>query len=498
MRPRWETSSVIAIVGVWLALACIRLDLPGLQFDEVGYAVALYPNEADAARSLTERLMLMPYMGALMGWVYRIWFAILPVTPWTARLPMVLLSALTLLLIYRTLHRILPTKAALAVLVLAASDPGYLLTSRHDWGPVVLQRLCFWSALAVLAGGVTTRRALAAGVFCGVGLFDKLSFHWLIVATVLTALALYRERLTIRPAVVGLAGFLMGSLPVWLYRLAGHRSDPVQFESSWQAVTEKLTIIGNALTGRPLNGWIAHSYLEPEVIEQFAPGAWFGLADLAGSALWIVWIATAVLLLIQPDRHKRLAVASLLFCGLVAVQMIAIQGAGYLHHWALVAPIPLIAIGLLAAGRTKFRWLVLAVLFVNLLSIARQYAEIIHYGGRPTWSEAVYDLSAQLQQRAPEQVIVIDWGIEFQLRLLSEGKLNTRGVYRDEDLRHWLSAPGDRLFVAFATGASDLFESAQPRLESAAADMGLQIEPIAVIHDQQGRPIYQLSQAPSQ
>ena len=491
---------VVVLIAGWVALACVRLDLPGLQFDEVGYAVALYPNEADAARSLTERMMLMPYMGALKAWVYGVWFAVLPVTPWTARLPMVLSSAFTLVLIYGTLRRILPAKPALAVLALAASDPVYLLTSRHDWGPVVLQRLCFWSALAVLSGGVTTRRALAAGAFCGVGLFDKLSFHWLIVAAVLTALIMYRERLALRTAVVGLAGFLVGSFPVWLYRLAGHRSDPVQLESSWQALTGKLTIIGNALTGRPLNGWISHSYLEPEVIDRFAPSAWFGLADLAGSALWIVWIAAALLLLWGKNQHRRFALASLLFCGLVAIQMIAVQGAGYLHHWALVAPIPLLGLGVLLVGATKQRWLAptafAVLLTANGLCIARQYAEIIGYGGRPTWSEAIYELAVALEKRSPEQVLVLDWGIEFQLRLLSEGKLKTRGVYTDEDLRHWLIAPGERVFVAFAAGLPDLFEGAQPRLESVAADLGVRIEPVQVIADRQGRPIYQLSRVP--
>ena len=67
MGMRREDLAAAGILAVWLMVACVRLDLPGLQFDEVLYAAWLHP---DQPAGWVDRLMLMPYMGALKAWIY--------------------------------------------------------------------------------------------------------------------------------------------------------------------------------------------------------------------------------------------------------------------------------------------------------------------------------------------------------------------------------------------------------------------------------------------
>ncbi len=134
-----------------------------------------------------------------------------------------------------------------------------------------------------------------------------------------------------------------------------------------------------------------------------------------------------------------------------------------------------------------------AMLAAQSLALARQYKEISDYGGRPSWSEAIYPLAELLRERAPERVLALDWGVDLPLRLLAEGRLPVRGVYTDEDLRNWLLSNEDRLFVAYAPGVPDLFDGAQPSLERMAAELGLTLSIEARVQDRQGRVIYVVS-----
>lgn len=486
--------------------ACYRLDLPGLQYDEVLFAAWLYPGEQEST-TWVERLMLMPYMGALKPWIYALWLPLAGHAAWAVRLPMILVSAATLGLIYRTVSRFVEPGPALALLALVAGDALYLLTSRYDWGPVVLQRFCFWGALAVLTGGVSARRAFLAGLLSGLGLFDKLSLHWLLVAGAAAALAFYprqlRERLRTATLGAGVVGFLIGSLPLWIYRFSGHGQGAVSLESDGGPIGAKLSLARNALAGRPLNGWIAHSHLEPEILNNFRPPGWLAFAERwAGDWLlllaMVAFVATVVLLL-KGDRTACLAAAGALFCGLAGAQMFVISGAGYLHHWALAAPVPQLAIGLAGAALWERRvgraWLIAAfasMLAAQALAVGRQYTEIVDYGGRPSWSEAIYPLADQLQRQAPPQILVLDWGIETQLRLLSGGELATRSVFGDADITHWLQQPGGRVFVAYAKGAPDLFPGAAADLERLATNLGVELEASASVEDRQGRSIYRI------
>ena len=512
MEGRGQDWAAAGVIGLWVVIAAWRLDRPGLQYDEALFAVLLYPSEQAAQASWTERLMLTPYMGALKAWIHALWLPLAGGAAWAVRLPMIVLAAATLGLIHGVARRFASPGAALALLALAAADPVYLLTSRYDWGPVVLQRLCLWGALSLLLGRPSTPRAAWAGLLAGIGLFDKLSFHWLIVAAVGAAAAVYGRDLRAllrRSVMAGLAGgFALGSLPVWLYRFAGGRTEAVPLERDGTAIAGKLSILRNAISGEPLNGWIAHSYLEPE-IQALGPPGWLAAADwAAGGWLWWTAVAAAIVapaLLLRggggrPARFAKAAVAALILCGLAAAQMMAVQGAGYLHHWALVAPLPQLAVGcvglaLWERGRGR-GWLIglfASVLGFQGLALARQYHEIFTYGGRPTWSEAIDPLADALLRAEPEHVVILDWGVETPLRLLSAGRLPTLAVSRQEDLRHWLTAPGDRLYVAYREGVADLFEGARPRFERQAAELGLTVEDVERVRDRQGREIFVIS-----
>src|SRR5207253_3498377 len=63
-------------------------------------------------------------------------------------------------------------------------------------------------------------------------------------------------------------------------------------------------------------------------------------------------------------------------------------------------------------------------------------------GGTAQWSDAVFTLSAYLQQKYPDREIkILDWGLQNNLYVLSDGKIRSRELYggaSDEVSSRWM------------------------------------------------------------
>jgi 4-amino-4-deoxy-L-arabinose transferase-like glycosyltransferase len=200
----WEKFLIVWSLVTFLALGCIWIEYPGLHYDETLFVFASYPRIPGGSlfqidlfgRPFT--FMLMPYLGGLKGWIYRVILEVVPASALTARLPMLLLGALTIFLLYRLTRRTLGAVAALVAAWLTATDPTYLFTTRLDWGPVVIQRLCLVLGCFFVVRWHQERKdrfSFAAFFVFGVALFDKISFHWLLVGLTVGALAAFPREL---------------------------------------------------------------------------------------------------------------------------------------------------------------------------------------------------------------------------------------------------------------------------------------------------------------
>jgi 4-amino-4-deoxy-L-arabinose transferase-like glycosyltransferase len=135
-------------VCIFIILAAYRIQLPGLYYDEVNFVNAAQgapDNTFIYAKLGPIPLLIMPYLGALKAWIYAPIFYLFKVSPLTIRLPVILLAAVTLLILYRAVRHTIGALWDAIVVSIMAVDPANLFLSRLDWGPTVLMH--FFQAL---------------------------------------------------------------------------------------------------------------------------------------------------------------------------------------------------------------------------------------------------------------------------------------------------------------------------------------------------------------
>jgi hypothetical protein len=134
----------IAAACVFIVVASYKIALPGLYFDEMIFADAAQ-GSLDTARVHMHvgsvPLLIMPYIGALKAWIYIPIFRLLGVSALTTRLPVILIAAATLLILFGAMRPTLGGTWAAIVVWLLALDPANIFPSRLDWGPTLLMHL---------------------------------------------------------------------------------------------------------------------------------------------------------------------------------------------------------------------------------------------------------------------------------------------------------------------------------------------------------------------
>jgi hypothetical protein len=191
--------SALAIVLLYIGLASISLSHPGLHYDEMLFVNAALGGLdgsfiAYAVHGIP--LMLMPYIGAVKSFVYAPIFLLMGVSPASVRLPGILLTALSLLLLYASCRRATGKSGlALGILAVLATSPSLIAFTRFDVGPNVLELLLKAVLLALLFVFIDSRNgwcAAAMALTACLGVYNKLNFIWMING-LLVAVLVYRQ-----------------------------------------------------------------------------------------------------------------------------------------------------------------------------------------------------------------------------------------------------------------------------------------------------------------
>ena len=268
-----------------------------------------------------------------------------------------------------------------------------------------------------------------------------------------------------------------------------------------------------------LNGMSLFGYLvspedrgEPK-IPRSAPGLFaVNLRSRLGEHLASLGDYAALLsLLAVPLWWKsRPAWFALIFCAVTWLMMAITKGAGLsAHHAVLLWPFPqlFIAIALAAIPWRPVTALAAAAIVVSNFLVINQYLlQIERDGPGPTFTDAIYGLSAALAQDdakagGPETIYVTDWGMQNTLGLLQKGhlKLETaEGDFLSDDLGepqrdHIKHMAADRaaLFIGHAPG-QEAFPGSRQRVIQAAENAGLHKQIIQTIADSNGRPTFEI------
>jgi 4-amino-4-deoxy-L-arabinose transferase-like glycosyltransferase len=411
-------------------------------------------------------LMVIPYIGALKSWMMKAVIGVFGPSVVAIRLPGVTLGTVTIYLFSLLLRRICGREAALVGTALLATDPVFGMTTKWDWGPVVLQHLLLVGALYQVAAFVDTRRPGRlglAGVLLGLAVWDKAVFVWMLGGLVVSTVVVLRRRLMpfLKPLYLAMAlgGFLLGASPLVVYNL---RNDWVTFRSnsklSADDVAGKARLLWSTLEGASMSGVVARAAGDgPEravessderAVTKFAKltgeprSTWQGylfLAGLASGSVVAVWGGVWMLV-------SWLAMA------------LTVGAGGGVHHVVLLWPLPqmVIAAGIASTLMVKHPvWRM--VMVVGAMGVAAQGIAVslthrsdeVRFGTQVAWSDALHVLPQAIGATERKRVCVADWGFYDSLKLMGGGRIELCQVNATEQANEALAAmrSGNTVFV---------------------------------------------------
>lgn len=547
MERKYAAAVVAIILAAYLFFGLPWISLPGSDADELLFIAVWYRDSpisfhVDRVRiaDITIVTMVGAYNGALKGWLWSLFFAA-GRSPYTVRIPAVLLGGATLVLFYVWARRFYPRPAVLVALLLAASDPVYIITARIDSGPVVLQRLLLVAAILLGTSWLLDQarparslmRLAASGLCLGLALWDKATFSWCLMALAATLLILFpREilrRLRPLPAAVFLLGFCLGTLPLLAYNLHTEDRGTREFShlESFDANTWKLKWANFLLT---LNGRYMYGTMGGELIDRGEVATVHDASQRFLDALgWFApergtfmpWVLAATLLAggAAVWRRQRAVLFPLVLSLAHWAAVFLTRGAGGPHHTTLIYPFPHLAIA--AAGvwlwqatprlpeiaaavvRRTLAVALAAVVAAQVGYDARQLSAFRQVRGTGIWTDAIYDIAAYFNGNRPDLVVNMDWGFGAPLLLLTDGRVAQTDFYATvafakgddysgqvEELLPLLSRP-NTLFLSH-TEPFVCFPSVKTVFERALAKAGKRVRRVRMFYQGTGEAVAQL------
>jgi 4-amino-4-deoxy-L-arabinose transferase-like glycosyltransferase len=437
---RWFFIAVpVLIVLSYVLIASYMLRSPGVQYDE-----ALYVNGAlggvDQTTFITKTfhgipVLLMPYIGALKAYLYYPVFALFGVNPISMRLPQILITAGSLFLLYRLLIGQVGRRFSILILALTAFDASFIIFTRLDNGPVVLDLFLKLLGLYCLLRFFNDRRLVWLVAFWAsllAGVFNKLNFIWYVNAFVGASILLYGQRYwraasrdqRLKTLVVSVVGYVL-AVSYYLYiTIAYHLGGSLGFVG-WKLLYDNFSTL--------------------------VDGSWFYNYALSSNSLgtrsvfWaIILIITSGAVLAWTHRHepKKNSLLFLRFYAFIGLFFILLLGqivmtlkatAGW-HYFSLYPFVGILVVLSLkiVAHHTVVACKELQSAAILLVAAAFCSYQLFIYGSyaraydrapfNTIWSSAIYQLSDFAKsQRAP--FVSLDWGTQTQL-LGFDGKPN--------------------------------------------------------------------------
>jgi hypothetical protein len=441
----------MALYSLWAGL--LIWQNPGLQYDEAllvlgsvhmrhSHTELTLPHDPDTWVSVPRRqipLMTARYVGAVKEYLCLPIFALFGTDAEVLRIVSALLGILGLWGLARLISEQVSPIAGASVACVLAMNPAYIDMTVFDNGTVSI----WMGAMGLLALASnrylrlkTAQAAFWLGAAAGFGIWARANFLWLIGAIAIAAIVVLRGRISapLSHWASGVIGCLVGGAPFLIYQIVSRGGTWQTFDllSSNASLSRRLAL-RIVLLGEALLADREHRAM------------WSGPA----MPVWQRWLTLGVVLaaclvcLIAAGawdrayaRWARGATLSMLFLAaiLFATRMPIAE-----HH--LVALVPIAAVIVVLASLVLWRnrvgrAIVAGVGVLYLCAALYWQVSTIHglwkTGGVGPWSDAVFELSQYLQQSYPRQEIkILDWGLQNNLYVLSDGAIKSREIYGD-------------------------------------------------------------------
>lgn len=525
---------VLAPVVLFLLLASVALDRPGLHYDEAleaglpaaqllgGQPVRALNDAALHVGGLALPLMVQNHIGAAQ--VYAALPFVLLGGPRASALRAMTVAggALTIVAVYLFVAQVYGRLAAFYSSAWLALFASFVFWSRQG---VFVTSLAPCFAMCALAFGAYAGRTwrpwafALAGLCAGLAIYSKLSALWLVNGLIVWGLLaagrrlphLLREwwALRRRALLAGLAGLLLGVWPLVLYNLLSGFATLRVVETSAGG-----TFLG-ANNADVLGNLVVRLGQAADVVRSgdhlwYLGGAFPNQIALASVLVALALLAAAVL------RERGRGWRALLLVPFVALLTIAQScytiSALWPTHFAIAAPLPAMIFGIAVgrahawtdraggAARPAARWLVVLLaalaLSAQALTSLRYLGATTASGGLSFHSSAIYDVSRFLEGQ-PEHLVALDWGIAAPIEYLNGGRTPVEEFYGYEQT----APPGfgqalrerfgrDELYITHAAH-QEAFQRRDAFLR-AVADAGMWADPINVSVRADGWPMLEV------
>lgn len=500
------------LIFVYIILSAIKLDYPGFQYDEL-----LFGNAASGGFDRTFiykqiygfPLMLMPYIGALKAYFYYPIFLVFNPSYASVRLPMILLSAASLWLIYKFVSKAADFPTAVLSLLFLVADSGFISLTRTDVGPVAIGLFFRSLALLYFFKFIENRRSknlIIIGAALLLGFYDKLNFVWFIVAFLIAAAIFYggvfvnfSQLLKAKSTKIIAAAFasVFGILIVFVLHLG------IFNEVSFIPDGHHLYTICDLSLGLA-NGSMFYEYLIGDWTE-FRQFGWL---------VWLIIFGGSILAIRQPKSNiKTFHFFNLVILLLTFIQIALTDKANAPWHVFMLQP----AMAILTASSLVFAGSMLFKLdemrrraFVSVAALAIfavqffTYTTYISKYEQPyrnfMWSKKIDELYV-FSQSVPNRFVSLDWGFHTQLLTLGHqpGKYYELAFPLNEPLtpekRQQIGTdflnPDDDYFFLLHNESDTLFKPARSRFFEIIEQAGLRAEMIKTF-DEADKPLYEV------
>jgi hypothetical protein len=423
--------------------------------------------------------MTVRYVGAIKEYLCLPLFALFGPGAVVIRVVSALLGALGIWGIARLLAEHVSLPAAAGVTAVLALNPSYVDLTVFDNGTVSIWMGALGVLCMALARYLRLQTAAAAfwlGASMGLGVWARANFLWMLLAMFAAAVVVLGRRIfaPLSHWAALISGGIVGGAPFLLYQV-------ISRGGTWQALD--MFHADQPLAERLLVRLVMFG--ETLLSDREHRAMWNGPSTPAWQ-LWLfpsVVLAACVVCLAARCRPVWARAAAICFLVLGAFLFFSKMIVSEHHLIVLVPPAALVTVlaCCIVARHPAGRAIAGALAAVYLGSaISSQVAAIgglAKSGGIGQWSDGVYALSDYLQRHYPDREIkILDWGLENNLYVLSDGEIRGREIYGDvtsaSDPR-WtgeirrggvflMNGPANRQFPAASQGFLEALAAARP------------------------------------
>jgi dolichyl-phosphate-mannose-protein mannosyltransferase len=508
----------VVLISVYFILAIIKINYPGVHYDEIYFGNAAVGGIDDVFiryKIGNFPILLMTYIGALKAYFYYPIFKVFGVSAYSIRIPTILVTAISLYVLYGATKRLFNDRVALLTLFLLSIDASFISQTRYDVGPTVIEFLLKTIVIYLFAWYLQSSRdkyLFWIYVMLSLGLFNKLNFIWFINSFYFAVLVVYRniwpnlqEKGMMRSHTRGVV--LLSYLPLAGYFLwMNYIYDlfqPLSFHdiiSRWSGVFSN---VKDLVTGVSFYNYALGNM----------HSLWNDLFFLMIAAILAAGLIFNVLLKKNPQPNKKNYFLFVLVIVTTIPQILITKEAKNIWHVFTLYPcIPIImSVSLIALYDLLSKKAFAKFAVIALIALITAHQLIIDYKyiqayKEPTkniyWSMKIYDL-IKYTRNDPHRFASIDWAIHTQLTTftcLRDKYKELSYAFRDmtftEDNKRWLVSeyldPRKNYYFIAHSEVNTYFHKARNNLFTLADENNIQMKLIKTISDEDGKVIFEI------